>query len=140
MYSGRRDAGSVEIATNSVWQCFQTLLIEPKLSQNPISELKVTMKMKVVQVYDQTQKKFSNPTQAQKVKKLPKNQFQIKSKIGPLNQMKLKARIEGYIENICCFKGLVFYFQISKKFFIDFKYRSNAQPRLLSHLRCSVQH
>ena len=31
MYSGRRVAGSVEIATNSVWQCFQTLLIQPNI-------------------------------------------------------------------------------------------------------------
>ena len=60
-----------------------------------MSELKEGKKIKVVTLYEQTQKQFEPDPN-------PQNSL-FWSKIGPLNQMKLKARIEGDIENICCF-------------------------------------
>ena len=63
-----------------------------------MSELKETKKVKVAALYEQTQKQFEPDLNPQKsLFCAPK-----KAKKQPLNQMKLKARIEGDIENICC--------------------------------------
>ena len=51
----------------------------PKLSQNQMSEFKVTQKMKVVQLHEQTPKQILNPTPTQKIA----HQGPKKSKITP---------------------------------------------------------
>ena len=70
----------------------------PKLSQNQKSELKEVLKIKVVHLYELTQK--NRPLGPQKVKNDPK----IKSKS--------KVRIEGTIENKSCSTALG---KVSKK-------------------------
>ena len=62
-----------------------------------MSELKEIKKIKVVALYEQTQKQVEpnpNPRNSLFLPQKPKNL--------PLNQIKLKARIEADIENICC--------------------------------------
>ena len=55
-----------------------------------MSELKETKKMKVIALYEWTPKQFEPDPNPQKAKK------------KPLDQMKLKARIEEKLGNICC--------------------------------------
>ena len=62
-----------------------------------MSEWKESKKIIVVALYEWTPKRFEPNLNPQNVLfDAPKSQ-----KL-PLNQMKLKARIEGDIENICC--------------------------------------
>ena len=63
-----------------------------------MSELKETKKTKFVALYEQTPKQFEPDSN-------PQNSlfFAAKSQKSPLNQIKLKARIEGDKESMCCF-------------------------------------
>ena len=71
----------------------------PKISQNQLSELKETKKMKIIALYDQTPKQFEpDPIPKNSLFVCPKKQ---KEKI-PLNQIRIKAGIEEDIENTCC--------------------------------------
>ena len=63
-----------------------------------MSELKETKKIKVVALYQYTPKQVEpDPNPKNTLCFCPKKQNKI-----PLNKIKLKARIEGDIENICC--------------------------------------
>ena len=63
-----------------------------------MSELKETRKIKVIALYEQTPKQFEFDPNPQKPSFFaPKSQKKL-----PLNQIELKARIEGDIDNICC--------------------------------------
>ena len=60
-----------------------------------MSELKVTKKMKVVQLHEQTPKQFLNPTQPKKIYPLGPQ----KVKNGPKIKSQSKVRIKRNIEN-----------------------------------------
>ena len=66
----------------------------PKLSQNQMSELKVSSKMKVVQLHEETPKQLLNPTLTPKNSPLGPQKAKIKSKSN--------VRIEGNTENESC--------------------------------------
>ena len=66
----------------------------PKLSQNQTSEWNETKEIKVVALYELTPKQFEPDPN-------PQISLFLQQKLT-LNQIKLKARIERDIENICC--------------------------------------
>ena len=63
-----------------------------------MSELKETKKIKVFPLYEQTTKQFEPEPNSKNC------QFfvQQSQKKLPINQIKLKAKIDGDIENVCC--------------------------------------
>ena len=63
-----------------------------------MSELKERKKIKVVSLFEQTPKQVEpDPNPKNSLFLAPKSQKELR-----LKQIKLKARIEGAIENICC--------------------------------------
>ena len=69
----------------------------PNLSQNQMSKLEETKKMKVVQLHNETSKQFFIPTSTPKIAiRAPKNKQQPKIK------SKSKVRIKATVENKSC--------------------------------------
>ena len=63
-----------------------------------MSELKETKKKKFFALYEQTKKQFEpDPNSKNSLFFAPQSQEKL-----PINQIKLKAKINGDIENICC--------------------------------------